>query len=102
MDAHTSPLEVLRHTFWAGSEPLETDGRQMHIAACIEETIPTLLRLNKTYSNRQIMWALIAIIVDIALDDNDAEMTAAMLRSNARLLELQSGTDLFGSMRRPR
>ena len=53
-------------------------------------------RLSAAYSDRQLVWALIVIIVDMALEVGDAEITAAILRTNARLFELESGGDVLG------
>jgi len=100
MRTQVSPFDVLSRTFWAGPEPLESDIRLRPIADCVGDTLPTIARLGENHTNRQIMWALIAIVVDMSLDDGDAELTAAILRSNARLLEVQGGADLFGTARR--
>lgn len=100
MLAQESPFEILSHTFWAGAEPLESDVRLRPIANCVSEVLPKIAHLSETHTGRQIMWALIAIVVDMALEDGDAELTAAMLRSNARLLEVTTDVDLFGSVER--
>lgn len=100
MHTQLSPFDVLSHTFWAGSKPLESDIRLQPIADCVGDTLPTIARLSEAHTSRQIMWALIAIIVDMSLEEGDGELTAAMLHSNARLLEVQAEVDLYGTARR--
>lgn len=76
---------------------MESSRRMQRISECIGEIRPLVQRLSGAYSDRQLVWALTAIIVDMSLDIGDAEITAAILRTNARLLELESGADLLGS-----
>lgn len=95
-----SPFEVLNHTFLVGAEPLESDARLRPIADCVSEVLPTISHLTDSNTSRQIMWALVAIVVDMALEDGDAEMAAAVLRSSARLLEVTADVDLFGAVRK--
>ena len=96
MRADVPPSEVMAHTFWLGDEPTESSRRMQRISDCIGEIRPLVQRLSGSYSDRQLVWALTAIIVDMSLDIGDAEITAAILRTNARLLELESGADLLG------
>lgn len=96
MRADVPPFEVIRQTFWLGMTPFESDVRMQTIAACVDEIRPLVEGLSRTHGDRRLMWALTAIIVHMALDAGDAEVAAAMFRTNARLLELEAGVDLLG------
>lgn len=96
MRSDISPFEVMRHTFWLGAEPVETDPRMRRIADCVAEIRPEIARLGPAYGDRRIIWALTAIIVEMAVEAHDAEIVAAIFRTNARLLELGTGVDLLG------
>ena len=96
MRADVSPYEVLAHTFWLGSKPRESDPRMQRMAECVAEIRPAIERLSRAYGDRRVMWALTAIVVDMGLEAGDAEVVAAIFRTNARLLELEAGVDLLG------
>jgi hypothetical protein len=96
MRADVPPFEVMRHTFWLGERPVETDPRMRRIAECIADIRPSIERLSRTYGDRGIVWALAAIIVHMAVEAEDEQAVAAILRTNARLLELQTGVDPLG------
>ena len=96
MRADVSPFEVIRHTFWLGAKPLETDPRMQRMAECVGAIRPAVERLSRDHGDRRVMWALTAIVVDMALDKGDAEVAAAIFRTNARMLELEAGVDLLG------
>ncbi len=96
MRADVSPFDVIRHTFWLGAKPFEHDPRMQRMAECVGEVRPAIERLSRAYGDRRVMWALTAIVVDMALDAGDAEVAAAIFRTNARLLELEAGVDLLG------
>lgn len=69
--------------------------RRRRIAECVGEIRPMVERLSAAYSDRQLVWALTAIIVDMALETGDAEIIVAILRRNARLFEFESGGDVL-------
>ena len=96
MRPDVSPFEIMRHAFWLGEEPLETNLRMQRIAQCIGELLPLIAQLSRAYGDRRVVWALTAIIVDLSLEAGDAEVGAAILRTNARLLEAEAGVDLYG------
>jgi hypothetical protein len=96
MRADVPPSEVMAHTFWLGDEPMEASRRMQRISECIGEVRPLVQRPSGASSDRQLVWALTAIIVDMSLDIADAEIKVAILRTNARLLELETGGDLLG------
>jgi hypothetical protein len=86
----------MRHTFWLGERPVQIDPRMRRIADCIADIRPAIERLSRTYGDRGIVWALAAIIVHIAAEAEDGQAVAAILRTNARLLELDAGADPLG------
>lgn len=96
MRADVSPFEVMSHTFWLGARPKESDPRMRRMADCVAEIRPAIERLSRSHGDRRVMWALTAIVVDMAVEAGDAEVAAAILRSNARMLELETGVDLLG------
>jgi hypothetical protein len=96
MRADVSPFEVMRHTFWFGERPVETDPRMRRIADCVADIAPSIERLSRSYGDRGVIWALAAIIVHMAVEAEDAQVVAAILRTNARLLELETGADPLG------
>ncbi|MBK0398280.1 hypothetical protein H0I76_03680 [Limibaculum sp. M0105] len=96
MRSDVSAFDVIGHTFWLGAEPDIANPRMRRIAECVGDIRPAIVRAAAAYGDRRIVWALTAIIVDMAIEAGDAEMVAAIFRTNARLLERETGVDLLG------
>lgn len=96
MRADVSPKDVIRHTFWFGEQRSANDPEIRRIADCIAEIRPEIERLSRTYGDRAVIWALTAIIVDAAIDAGEGAVVAAILRTNARLIEVEARSDLLG------
>jgi hypothetical protein len=86
----------MSHTFWLGELPDRDDRRMRQIAECISEIRPAIERASRIYGDRRTMWALLATLVHTALDRGDGPLVAAMLRTNALILEAEAGTTLLG------
>lgn len=91
MRADTPPFDVMRHSFWLGDEPEESNAQMRCIAECIGSVRPEIQRQSQVYGDRRMIWALLAIIVDMALEADESALTAALMKTNARLLELETG-----------
>ena len=96
MRADVSPYDVVRNTFWFGSEPVPSDPGIRRIADCVAAARPGIERLSRVHGDRTVIWALAAIIVDAALEAGNGAVVAAILRTNARLIEVEAGGDLLG------
>lgn len=96
MRADVSPYDVVRSTFWFGSDPVQSDPGIRRIADCVAAVRPGTERLSRVHGDRAVIWALTAIIVDAALEAGNGAVVAAILRTNARLIEVEAGGDLLG------
>lgn len=96
MRANVPSHEVMSHTFWLGEVPGRDDQRMRQIAECIAELRPAIERASRKYGDRRTMWALLATLVHTALDRGDGPVVAAMLRTNAQIVELKAGATLLG------
>jgi len=96
MRANVPSHEIMSHVFWLGELPGRDDQRMRQIAECIAEIRPAIERASQIYGDRRTMWALLATLVHTALDRGDGPAMAAILRANARILELEAGATLFG------
>ncbi|MEQ8816682.1 MAG: hypothetical protein RLO51_13210 [Thalassobaculum sp.] len=98
IDVH--PSEVMRQSFWLGAV---LDGREPHmhrLADCIALIRPRIVHAARGYDDRSLIWALTAITVHLAIEADEAELAAAMFRSDARLLELAGDTGPASDRRR--
>ena len=96
MRANVPTREIMSHVFWLGDLPGKDDRRMGQIAECISEIRPAIERASQIYGDRRTMWAMLATLVHTALDRGDGPVVAVILRANARILELEAGTKLFG------
>ncbi|MFP1632902.1 hypothetical protein ACLB6G_14305 [Zhengella sp. ZM62] len=96
MRADTPPFDVMRHSFWLGDEPEESSAQMRCIAECVGAVRPEIHRLSEIHGDRRMIWSLMAIIVDMSLEADEAALTAALMKTNARLLELEAGNDSPG------
>lgn len=96
MNADIQPFDVMRHTFWFGEAPAEADPRMQRVAECVAALRPAIQAAAEVHGERRTMWALLAILVHMAIDRGDGLVVAAMMRTNARIIELEAGTTLLG------
>lgn len=96
MRADVQPFEIMRHTFWFGETPAEVDPRMQRMAECVAALRPAIQTAAEVHGERHTMWALLAILVHTAIDRGDGLVVAAMMRTNARIIEIEAGTTLLG------
>ena len=96
MRVDVPPSEVMRHTFWLGETGAITNPRMRHIAECIAALRPRIEEASQEFGDRRTMWGLLAILVHMAVDRGDGPVVAAMMRTNARIIELEAGVTLLG------
>lgn len=96
MRAEVPPFEIMRHTFWLGEAPGGQDPRMRRIAECVAAIRPRVEEASREFGDRRTMWSLLAILVHMAVDRGDGPILAAMMRTNARVIELEAGVTLLG------
>tara|TARA_Y100001933_G_C18755957_1_gene461961 strand:+ start:329 stop:496 length:168 start_codon:yes stop_codon:yes gene_type:complete len=55
MRADTRPFDVMRHSFWLGDEPEESNAQMRCIAECIGSVRPEIQRLSEVYGDRRMI-----------------------------------------------
>ena len=96
MHADVPPFEVMRHTFWLGEPASERDPRMRRIADCVSSLMPRVAEASQEFGDRRTMWSLMAILVHMALARGDGPVLAAMLRTNASIIETDADGGLLG------
>lgn len=79
---------VLGHSFDL-FDPHGHSPAMQSVSECVSSIRPEIVRHGEIFGDRQVMWTLIAVVIDTALETGDEEIVAAMLHTNARLLELE-------------
>ena len=92
MRVDVSSAEIMRQSFWLGASLDGREQRMSRLADCIAWIRPRIAPGGEDFDDRCLIWALTAITVHLAIEADEAELAAAMFRSDARLLEIAGDT----------
>ena len=102
MRSNVPAFEVMNQIFWLGDTPSPADSRMRRIADCVAAIRPGIAAASREFGDRRTMWSLLAILVHMARERGDSATVVAMMRTNARIIELEDCTAMPWPSRQPR
>ena len=102
MRSEVPAFDVMDQIFWLGATPSPADAEMRRIADCVAAIRPGIAAASREFGDGRTMWSLLAILVHMARECGNSATVVAMMRTNARIIELEdcTGTPWSGCLHR--
>ncbi|QKV17256.1 hypothetical protein [Oricola thermophila] len=87
MRTDVSPGEIVDLICWSGFEPAP------RLSGCVGALLPPIRELEAVFGTATLVYALAAILAELALECDDNARAALLLRNCARIVEIETSRD---------